>query len=145
MLIGGLAAAPPLSDKEIEHSVCLVKGSNSLQPVNLTYPLLGMIIFCVVFCILFVMFFDTPYKRLNKEKEAFALKQAELSKILENTAKSHENATKSQSLYQQLNKFYNDTSSIEQELNKLKSLRVQQEEMINQCKVNIETLNSNQV
>jgi len=81
---------------------------------------------------------------LNKEKEAFALKQAELSEILENTAKSHENATKSQSLYQQLNKFYNDTSSIEQELNKLKSLRVQQEEMINQCKVNIETLNSNQ-
>lgn len=44
----------------------------------------------------------------------------------------------------ELNKFYNDTSSIEAELNKLKSLRIQQQEMINNIKINIETINSNQ-
>ena len=41
-----------------------------------------------------------------------------------------------QSLCDQLNKFYNDTSLLEQELNKL-TLRIQYEDMINQCKINI--------
>mmetsp|Transcript_65486 Transcript_65486/g.58765 ORF Transcript_65486/g.58765 Transcript_65486/m.58765 type:complete len:294 (+) Transcript_65486:42-923(+) len=81
---------------------------------------------------------------LNEEKQSFISKKQELNKLLESMNNVPSNITKSQSLCQQLNKFYNDTSLIEQELTKLKHLRTQQEEMINQCKVNIETVNSNQ-
>merc|ERR1712038_1902433 len=40
--------------------------------------------------------------------------------------------------------FYTETASIEAEVTKLKSMRAQQEELIKECKVNIETMASNQ-
>ena len=69
MLVGGLATAPPLTAEETKQSVCVVNNKSSLEPVNLTNPIIAMICFCVACCILFIAFFDTPYKRLNKEKE----------------------------------------------------------------------------
>ena len=69
MLVGGLAAAPPLTAEEINQSMCTVNNKSSLEPVNLTNPVIAMICFCVACCIVFIACFDTPYKRLNKEKE----------------------------------------------------------------------------
>lgn len=69
MLVGGLAAAPPLTAEEINQSMCAVNNKSSLEPVNLTNPVIAMICFCVACCIVFIACFDTPYKRLNKEKE----------------------------------------------------------------------------
>ena len=82
---------------------------------------------------------------LKSEQQEFAQKKQELNELLLNMSSVPSNISKGQNLIEQLTQFYNETSSIETELNKLKTLRVQQEEMINQCKINIETLRSNQV
>merc|ERR1711971_1516267 len=68
----------------------------------------------------------------------------ELSALLKSMHSAPTNIAKSQQLVAELRKFYGETASIEAEVEKLKSLRVQQEELIKECKVNIETMASNQ-
>lgn len=81
---------------------------------------------------------------LNAEKQEFMAQKQELIQLVQSMSAAPQNITKSNNLINELNKFYNDTSSIQSELNKLKNLRIQQEEMIKSCKINIETINSNQ-
>merc|ERR1712113_1310276 len=78
---------------------------------------------------------------LHKEKQEFIDQKAELKRLLDSMSSVPSNVQKSSELITKLNKFYADTSSVESELDKLKSLRLQQQEMINQCKINIETMN----
>jgi len=80
----------------------------------------------------------------NKEKQEFIQQKQEMRKLLDSASSLPSNAQKANDLISELTAFYNDTSSIEAEVNKLKLLRSQQQEMINQCKVNIETINSRQ-
>ena len=84
-------------------------------------------------------------KQLNKEKQEFTDHKLELKRLLDSMASVPSNVQKSSELIAKLNKFYTDTSSVEAELEKLKALRVTQQDMINQCKINIETMNSKQV
>jgi len=81
---------------------------------------------------------------LTKEKQQFMDYKVELKQLLDSMTKMPSHVQKSSELIEKLNKFYLDTSSVEAELDKLKSLRAQQQEMINQCKINIETMNSKQ-
>ena len=82
---------------------------------------------------------------LSDEQSQFAAQKQELSKLLESMASAPTNIAKSNHLVGELRKFYTETASIEAEVTKLKSMRAQQEELIKECKVNIETMASNQV
>jgi len=81
---------------------------------------------------------------LHKEKQEFIDQKAELKRLLNSMSSVPSNVQKSSELITKLNKFYADTSSVEEELEKLKSLRVAQQDMINECKINIETMSSKQ-
>jgi small-conductance mechanosensitive channel len=83
-------------------------------------------------------------KCVNELKLSLSAQKEEMAQLLESMRTAPSAVSKSQSLLEQLNAFYGDTSSMEQELSKLKSLRVQQEQMMNECKIHIETMNSNQ-
>lgn len=82
---------------------------------------------------------------LTDQQSQFTAQKQELSKLLESMACAPTNIAKSNHLVGELRKFYTETASIEQEVTKLKSLRAQQEELIKECKINIETMASNQV
>jgi len=79
---------------------------------------------------------------LNEEKQQFIDYKLELKALLDSMSSVPSNVQKSSELIGKLNRFYSETSSVEEELDRLKSLRLQQQEMINQCKINIETMNS---
>jgi len=81
---------------------------------------------------------------LTDQQSQFTAQKQELSKLLESMACAPTNIAKSNHLVGELRKFYTETASIEQEVTKLKSLRAQQEELIKECKINIETMASNQ-
>jgi len=81
---------------------------------------------------------------LHREKQEFIDQKAELKRLLDSMSSVPSNVQKSSELITKLNKFYADTSSVEVELEKLKTLRVTQQDMINQCKMNIETMSSKQ-
>ena len=69
MMVGGLAAAPSLTPDQVKQSSCLVEGGAKLNPVDLSYPTIVMVLVVSVLVIVFVMFFDTPYHRLNAEEK----------------------------------------------------------------------------
>jgi len=81
---------------------------------------------------------------LADQQSEFAAQKVELSKLLESMASAPSNIAKGHHLVGELRKFYTETASIEAEVTKLKSLRVQQEELIKECKINIETMASHQ-
>jgi len=81
---------------------------------------------------------------LADQQSEFAAQKVELSKLLESMASAPSNIAKGHHLVGELRKFYTETASIEAEVTKLKSLRVQQEELIKECKISIETMASNQ-
>lgn len=70
MMIGSLAAAPHLSKSQVEHSTCVSANTSTLDPIDLTLPTIVMVIISSISALAFVIFFDTPYKRLNAEKIA---------------------------------------------------------------------------
>jgi len=81
---------------------------------------------------------------LSNEQSQFAGQRQELSKLLESMACAPSNVSKSNHLVAELRKFYSETANIEAEMTKLKSLRIKQEELIKDCKINIETMASKQ-
>lgn len=81
---------------------------------------------------------------LTSQQSEFSAQKVELSKLLESMACAPTNIAKGQHLVGELRKFYSETASIEEEVTKLKSMRAQQEELIKECKINIETMASNQ-
>ena len=70
MMIGGLALAPPLTREEVNHSTCAVGGVLDSHPVNLKFPVIAIMCFCLLPSVMFVVCFKTPYKRLIAEQEA---------------------------------------------------------------------------
>eukprot|EP01083_Nonionella_stella_P000381 1095_1 len=81
---------------------------------------------------------------LRQEKQQFMAQKQQLSELLSSMARVPSDITKSNQLIAKLNKFYRETSTIETEITKLKAMRSQQEQMINECKINIERINSHQ-
>mmetsp|Transcript_17599 Transcript_17599/g.28108 ORF Transcript_17599/g.28108 Transcript_17599/m.28108 type:complete len:275 (+) Transcript_17599:151-975(+) len=81
---------------------------------------------------------------VSQLKLALSAQKEELAQLLDTMRSAPSAVSKSQSLLEQLNAFYTETASVEQELSKLKSMRVQQEQMMNECKIHIESMNSNQ-
>jgi len=81
---------------------------------------------------------------LSNEQSQFAAQRQELSKLLDSMACAPTNVTKSNHLVAELRKFYSETANIEAEMTKLKSMRIQQEQLIKECKINIETMASKQ-
>ena len=69
MIVGGLAAAPSLTPDQVKQSSCLVEGGANLNPVDLSYPTIVMVLVVSMLGIVFVIFFDTPYHRLNAEEK----------------------------------------------------------------------------
>eukprot|EP00485_Elphidium_margaritaceum_P001568 CAMPEP_0202687656 /NCGR_PEP_ID=MMETSP1385-20130828/3318_1 /ASSEMBLY_ACC=CAM_ASM_000861 /TAXON_ID=933848 /ORGANISM="Elphidium margaritaceum" /LENGTH=282 /DNA_ID=CAMNT_0049342489 /DNA_START=131 /DNA_END=979 /DNA_ORIENTATION=+ len=81
---------------------------------------------------------------LNAERSSMQQQKQEIAQLLVAMQNVPSTVTTSKSLVQQLNTFYAETASMEAEVTKLKALRAEQEEMINQCKINIETLTLHQ-
>merc|ERR1719464_2235556 len=81
---------------------------------------------------------------LDAQQQSFAAQKAELASMLQSMQSVPGTVTKGKGLVEQLSAFFAETRSVEAELDKLKALRVRQEEMVTQCKVNIETINSRQ-
>jgi len=86
---------------------------------------------------------DLKASMADQQRE-FAAQRVELSKLLESMATAPTNIAKGHRLIGELRKFYTETASIEAEVTKLKSLRAKQEELIKECKINIEAMASNQ-
>ena len=82
---------------------------------------------------------------LDAQQESFKAQKAELASMLQTMQSVPGTVSKGKGLVEQLSAFFAETRSFEVELDKLKALRVRQEEMVTQCKVNIETINSRQV
>jgi len=81
---------------------------------------------------------------LDAQQKAFAAQKAELSTMLQSMQSVPDSVSRGKTLVEQLGAFFAETKSVEAELQKLKELRVRQEEMVTQCKVDIETINSRQ-
>eukprot|EP01084_Bolivina_argentea_P312171 540445_1 len=81
---------------------------------------------------------------LINEKEQFVKQKNELTQLLSQMNTIPNTIKKSNNLIQELNTFYTKTDDIKNEIEKLKLLRAQQQEMIDKCKIHIETVNSQQ-
>merc|ERR1712013_133329 len=81
---------------------------------------------------------------LDAQQQSFAAQKAELASMLQSMQSVPDSVRKGQGLVDELSAFFAETRSVEAELDKLKALRIRQEEMVTQCKVNIETINSRQ-
>merc|ERR1712087_448797 len=81
---------------------------------------------------------------LDAQQESFKAQKAELASMLQAMQSVPGTVSKGKGLVEQLSAFFAETRCVEAELDKLKALRVRQEEMVTQCKVNIESINSRQ-
>jgi len=81
---------------------------------------------------------------LDAQQESFKAQKAELASMLQSMQSVPSTVSKGKGLVEQLSAFFAETRTVEGELEKLKALRVRQEEMVAQCKVNIESINSRQ-
>lgn len=81
---------------------------------------------------------------LDAQQAAFAAQKAELASMLSTMQSVPGTVSQGQGLVEQLRAFFAETRSVEAELDKLKALRVRQEQMVAQCKANIDAIDSRQ-